>query len=205
MTTGLLILVSAPSGAGKTSLVAAALAADEQLVVSISHTTRPERPGEKNGVNYHFVQHAAFESMIESGAFLEHARVFDHHYGTSAGAVAELRKAGKDVVLEIDWQGAQQIMSKYPDAVSIFILPPDVATLRQRLTTRGQDSPEVIERRLAEAALEISQAPLYGAIIVNKDFSKATQDLLAVIHAARVSTTHQMAHNPSVQAILSGQ
>jgi guanylate kinase len=205
MSAGLLILVSAPSGAGKTSLVAAALAADQRLVVSVSHTTRPRRPGEEDGINYHFIEREAFERMIESGAFLEHASVFDNHYGTSSAAVSALRNEGKDVVLEIDWQGAQQIMEKYPDAVSIFILPPDVATLRERLTKRGQDSTEVIERRLAEAELEISQATRYDAIIVNEDFARATEDLLAVIRAARVSTRQQVTNNPAVRAILSGQ
>lgn len=204
MSAGLLILVSAPSGAGKTSLVAAALAADQRLVVSVSHTTRPRRPGEEDGINYHFIEPEAFDKMIESGAFLEYASVFDNQYGTSSAAVSELRNEGKDVVLEIDWQGAQQIMDKYPDAVSIFILPPNVGTLRERLTKRGQDSTEVIERRLAEAELEISQATRYDAIIVNEDFASATEDLLAVIRAARVSTRHQVANNPAVQAILSG-
>lgn len=204
MSEGLLILVSAPSGAGKTSLVGATLKADSHLVVSVSHTTRPQRSGEEDGINYHFVSHNEFDKMIEKNAFLEHALVFGNQYGTSAAAVSALRQQGRDVVLEIDWQGAEQIMGKYPDALSIFILPPDEATLRERLTSRGQDSTDVIEHRLSEAKLEISQAPKYEFIVINDEFDQATDDLLAIIRAARLITTRQIGDNPSVQAILSG-
>lgn len=204
MSKGLLILVSAPSGAGKTSLVAATLKADSHLVVSVSHTTRPQRPGEEDSINYHFVSHNEFDKMVEKKAFLEHALVFGNQYGTSAAAVSALRQQGRDVVLEIDWQGAEQIMGKYPDALSIFILPPDEATLRERLTSRGQDSTNVIEHRLSEAKLEISQAPKYEFIVINDEFDQATDDLLAIIRAARLMTTRQMGDNPRVQAILSG-
>ncbi|NKC00418.1 MAG: guanylate kinase [Pseudomonadales bacterium] len=204
MSEGLLILVSAPSGAGKTSLVAAALKADSQLVVSVSHTTRPQRPGEEDAINYHFVSHNEFDKMVGKGAFLEHALVFGNQYGTSAAAVSALRQQGRDVVLEIDWQGAEQIMGKYPDALSIFILPPDEATLRERLTSRGQDSTDVIEHRLSEARLEISQAPKYEFVIINDDFEQATDDLVAVIRAARLTAARQIEGNPAVQAILSG-
>ena len=204
MSEGLLILVSAPSGAGKTSLVAAALERDEQLVVSVSHTTRPQRPGEEDGVNYHFVDKTTFESMIADEAFLEHALVFGNHYGTSIAGVQDLRDQGKDVVLEIDWQGAEQIMARYPEVVSIFILPPSEVALQQRLTKRGQDSADVIERRLSEARLEMSQAPKYRYIVVNDDFETAHHDIATIICAARLESGRQMRANTSVQAILSG-
>ena len=204
MSEGLLILVSAPSGAGKTSLVAATLESDQQLVVSVSHTTRGQRLGEEDGVNYHFVNQATFERMIAEDAFLEHALVFGNHYGTSIAGVQALRDQGKDVVLEIDWQGAEQIMARYPEAVSIFILPPSEAALQERLTKRGQDSADVIERRLSEARLEMSQAPKYRYIVVNDDFDAAHQDIATIIHAARLESGRQMSTNSSVQTILAG-
>ena len=204
MSNGLLILVSAPSGAGKTSLVAAALERDAQLVVSVSHTTRPQRPGEEDGVNYHFVDKSEFEQMIEANAFLEHALVFGNHYGTSVAGVEALRDQGKDVVLEIDWQGAEQIMARYPETVSIFILPPSEAALKERLTKRGQDAPNVIERRLSEARLEMSQATKYRYIVVNDDFEQAHDDIAAIIRVARLEGAHQTRVNASVQSILSG-
>ena len=204
MSEGLLILVSAPSGAGKTSLVAATLKSDQQLVVSVSHTTRGQRPGEEDGVNYHFVNQATFERMIAEDAFLEHALVFGNHYGTSIAGVQALRDQGKDVVLEIDWQGAEQIMARYPEAVSIFILPPSEAALQERLTKRGQDSADVIERRLSEARLEMSQAPKYRYIVVNDDFDAAHKDIATIIRAARLESGRQMSTNSSVQTILAG-
>lgn len=204
MSTGLLILVSAPSGAGKTSLVAAALENDPQLVVSVSHTTRPQRPGETDGVNYHFVDKSKFEAMIKEEAFLEHALVFDNHYGTSVAGVQTLREKGKDVVLEIDWQGAEQIMARFPESLSIFVLPPSEAALQERLIKRGQDAPEVIERRLSEARLEMSQAPKYRYIVVNDEFDTALGDITAIIRAARLESARQVTTNTSVQTILSG-
>lgn len=204
MSEGLLILVSAPSGAGKTSLVAASLESDQQLVVSVSHTTRGLRPGEEDGVNYHFVNQATFERMVAEDAFLEHALVFGNHYGTSIAGVQALRDQGKDVVLEIDWQGAEQIMARYPEAVSIFILPPSEAALQERLTKRGQDSADVIERRLSEARLEMSQAPKYRYIVVNDDFDAAHKDIATIIRAARLESGRQMSTNSSVQTILAG-
>ena len=170
---GLLILVSAPSGAGKTSLVAAALQSDPRLTVSISHTTRPQRPGETDGENYHFVSKDQFDQLSSDGAFLEHAVVFTNCYGTSRAEVDNKRAAGLDVILEIDWQGAEQIRSMVSDVLSIFILPPSLTALEQRLKARGQDSAAVISDRLSEARLEISKAPSYDYLIVNDQFDDA--------------------------------
>src|SRR5690554_4240304 len=153
---GRLYTISAPSGAGKTSLVARLLESFEQLSVSISHTTRAMRPGEQDGVNYHFICHERFQAMLANSAFLEHAQVFDNFYGTSQQWVQSQLERGEDVILEIDWQGAQQVRQLMPDTISIFILPPSLDTLRQRLTGRGQDDDAVIERRMCAAVEEIS-------------------------------------------------
>ncbi|KZY85248.1 guanylate kinase, partial [Oleiphilus sp. HI0069] len=153
---GRLYVVSAPSGAGKTSLVAALLEADSGIEVSVSHTTRQARPGEVDGVNYHFVSIPEFEQLISESGFLEHAKVFDNYYGTSKTWLEQRMALGQDVILEIDWQGAQQVRELMPDTVSIFILPPSKAALRERLQGRGQDSEEVIERRMADATSESS-------------------------------------------------
>ena len=149
MQAGILFLVSAPSGAGKTSLVNAALEADSQLVVSVSHTTRPARGGEVDGENYFFVSDDQFVQMIEEGKFLEHANVFGKRYGTSKAEVAAKRAQGKDVILEIDWQGAQQVRETIPDAISVFVLPPSVDELAARLTSRGKTRPRVLKSVLA--------------------------------------------------------
>ena len=153
---GNLYVVAAPSGTGKSSLVKALLEVDARMELSVSHTTRPMRPGEIDGVNYHFVDHATFEAMLERGEFLEHARVFSNLYGTSQQWVVDTLKQGIDVILEIDWQGAEQVRKLMPDTVSLFILPPSLACLRQRLTGRGQDDTAVIEARMSEAISEIS-------------------------------------------------
>lgn len=203
MTTGQLFLISAPSGAGKTSLVQAALGQDSNLVVSVSHTTRARRTSEQDGVNYHFVAKATFDEMIGRDEFLEHAQVFDQQYGTAKAQVEALRAAGRDVILEIDWQGADQVRRVAPDAVGIFILPPSIEVLKQRLEGRGQDSAAAIERRLAEAQLEISQAPRYQYIVVNDDFDRALGDILAICRANRLGSSLQTRDNPAVQAILS--
>ena len=195
---GTLFVVSAPSGAGKTSLVGAVTELDSRLRVSISHTTRPMRPGEQDGVNYHFVSHDEFERMIGEGAFLEHAQVFDNYYGTSGRWVDEQLAQGYDVILEIDWQGAQQIRRLRPDAVSIFIAPPSRAALRERLTGRGQDSGEVIERRLREAAEECSHHAEYDYLIINDDFGEARDDLLAVFRAQRKRVNRQIQRHESL-------
>ena len=205
MSTGLLILVSAPSGAGKTSLVEAALATDERLVVSISHTTRQQRANEQEGVNYFFTETAAFNDMVEQQAFLEHAVVFGNQYGTAQQQVQSLRDGGQDVILEIDWQGAQQITQIMPEALSIFVLPPTTQVLRNRLLARGQDTEQAISTRLAAAQLEMSQAHWYRYVVVNDDFDQALSDILAIIQSRRLQTDHQIRHNPQVKAILSAR
>ncbi len=153
---GSLYIISAPSGAGKTSLVGKLITEDDRIVVSISSTTRDMRPGEENGVNYHFLSLEAFEAKINEDDFLEHAKVFENYYGTSKTSVDNQLKAGKDVILEIDWQGAQQVRKKIPEATSIFILPPSREELLRRLTGRGTDSEEVIAKRMQEASSEMS-------------------------------------------------
>ncbi|WP_322002246.1 guanylate kinase [Marinobacter alexandrii] len=183
---GTLYVISAPSGAGKTSLVAAMLGNDDKLGVSISHTTRPMREGEQDGVNYHFVSRDEFEAMIARGEFLEHADVFGNYYGTSHIWVRETLSRGQDVILEIDWQGAEQVRRLMPECVSIFIVPPSSATLRERLTGRGTDAPEVVERRLSEAREECRHALEFDFLVVNDDFDEALADLLAIVRSQRV-------------------
>ncbi len=199
-----LFIVSAPSGAGKTSLIKALLAADAELAASISHTTRPPRPGEIDGRDYHFVGVERFHAMVAAGDFLEHACVFDHHYGTSAAAVRAQAMAGHDVVLEIDWQGARQIHALVPDAVRIFILPPSVQTLRQRLQARGQDGAAVIERRMRDALSELSHCGEYDYLVVNDDFARALDDLRAIVRARRLQTAAQQARHGRMLAALRG-
>lgn len=183
--TGLLLTLSAPSGAGKTSLVQALLEVDANLVVSVSHTTRPRRSKEVDGVNYHFVSRQRFTAMLEAKGFLEHAKVFGHHYGTAARTVAELRAAGRDLILEIDWQGAAQVRGKAPEAVSVFILPPSKAALRQRLKLRAEDSPESMAERLNEARCDVAHLHDYDYLVINDDFQAALADLRAIIAAER--------------------
>ena len=176
-----LYVVSAPSGGGKTSLVNALLERDPHVALSVSHTTRPPRPGEQDGVHYFFVDEAAFEALAADGAFLEHARVFDHRYGTGRESVKRQLADGLDVLLDIDWQGARQIRVSFPAARTIFILPPSLNELRRRLVGRGQDSETVIDRRMRAARDEISHAGEFDFLIVNDDFEKALADLHAVI------------------------
>lgn len=182
---GTLYVISAPSGAGKTSLVAAMLGNDDKLGVSVSHTTRPMRNGEQDGVNYHFVSRERFEAMIARGDFLEHADVFGNYYGTSQTWVRETLAKGQDVILEIDWQGAEQVRRLMPECVSIFIVPPSSAVLRERLTGRGTDAPEVVERRLAEAKEECQHALEFDYLVVNDQFEVALADLLAIVRSQR--------------------
>ncbi len=183
---GTLYVISAPSGAGKTSLVAAMLEQDSRLGVSVSHTTRPMREGEQDGVNYHFVSREDFEAMIGRGDFLEHADVFGNYYGTSQVWVRETLAKGEDVILEIDWQGAEQVRRLMPECVSIFIVPPSPEVLRERLTGRGTDAPEVVERRLEEARDECSHAAEFDYLVVNDDFAEALADLLAIVRSERL-------------------
>ncbi|MCQ4319439.1 guanylate kinase [Stutzerimonas stutzeri] len=181
--TSTLYIVSAPSGAGKTSLVKALLDAQPQLRVSVSHTTRPMRPGEVDGVNYHFVSRGEFLQRLEQNEFLEHAEVFGNLYGTSQRWLEQTLNEGYDLILEIDWQGAQQVRRLMPQAKSIFILPPTQQALRQRLTNRGQDSDEVIEKRMREAVSEMTHYVEYDYLVINDDFAHALIDLQAIFRA----------------------
>ena len=181
MKSGKLFVLSAPSGAGKTSLARALVKALPDLAFSVSHTTRPPRPGEKDGVDYYFVDEAQFQAMMEKDMFLEHARVFDHRYGTSRAAVERLLTAGKGVVLDIDWQGARAIKQKMPQAHTIFILPPSREALIERLAGRGQDSSEVVERRMRAAVSEMEHYGEFDYLVVNDDFTAALEDLKAIV------------------------
>jgi guanylate kinase len=196
--TGNLFVVSAPSGGGKTSLVRALLAEDAKVALSISFTTRPPRPGEKNGREYHFVEADVFEAMLERGEFLECAQVHGNRYGTSQRWIDETLKSGKDVVLEIDWQGAVQVRRHYRSATTVFILPPSLVELERRLRARAQDSDAVIRRRLENAVEEISHAVEFDYVIINKVFEEARRDLAAVVRAARLTLTLQIARNPGL-------
>ena len=201
---GTLFTVSAPIGAGKTSLVEALVERCPQVCVSISHTTREMRPGEKDGVSYHFVTEAAFLEMLNRGAFLEHARVYNYLYGTSQEWVEEQLTAGRDVILEIDWQGAKQIKRQRPDAVSVFILPPSRGALLQRLTIRGRDNEQVIAQRMNQAVNEISHYPEADYIVVNDVFDTALDELQCVIQAQRLrADTQVLRHAHLLQELLS--
>ena len=180
-TPGHLYVISAPSGAGKTSLVKALLAARPELAVSVSHTTRTPRPHELDGRDYHFLAPARFRELVAAGAFLEHAQVFDNYYGTGREQVLAKLATGASVLLEIDWQGARQVRKAMPKCESIFILPPSRATLEQRLRTRGTDSDVVIARRLADAAGDMSHCQEFDYVVVNDRFEQAVADLLAII------------------------
>jgi len=197
---GNLYIVSAPSGAGKTSLVNALLPSLPNVQVSISHTTRPQRPGEVDGVNYHFVGADQFRRMVEESAFLEYAEVFGNFYGTSRQWVKDTLAGGTDVVLEIDWQGGQQIRRLMPEALSIFILPPSRTTLEQRLTQRGQDDTATIERRMAQAVSEMSHYVEADYLVVNDVFETALQELRSILIAGRLRLAKQAVRQ---QALLS--
>jgi len=195
---GLLIVITAPSGAGKSSLIAAALKADPALRLSVSYTTRSPRPGEQDGREYHFVDEKAFLAMLERGEFLESAEVHGNRYGTSDKAITRELAARHDLILEIDWQGAQQVRRLFPDCIGIFILPPSIDELERRMQKRGQDSAEVIRRRMAVARDEISHSPEFDYAIINKDFDEASQDLVAIIRTARLGTVRQLAQHPEI-------
>ena len=189
---GTLYIVSAPSGAGKTSLVSALLEnTDQGLALSVSHTTRQPRPGEEDGRDYHFVDSAAFGKMIDDGVFLEYAQVFDNFYGTSRPGVEAQLTAGRDVILEIDWQGAQQVRKALPEAVGIFILPPSRKALEERLRARKQDDDKVIARRMRAAVSEMTHYGEYDYLIVNDDFSVALEELTAVVRCRRLRLSVQ--------------
>ncbi len=181
MKSGRLLILSAPSGAGKTSLANALVDSMPNLAFSVSHTTRPRRAGEQDGVHYHYIDKREFQAMVKEGRFLEHARVFDHYYGTSRDAVEDLLRQGKDVVLDIDWQGARAIKKRMPQAMSIFILPPSRAVLEERLGRRGQDSQEVIARRMRDAVSEMEHYAEFDYVVINDDFDAALGDLKAIV------------------------
>ncbi|OFZ97080.1 MAG: guanylate kinase [Betaproteobacteria bacterium RBG_19FT_COMBO_58_11] len=192
---GNIFIVSAPSGAGKTSLVKALLEADSQVKLSVSYTTRAPRPGEVDGVNYHFVSMDDFMAMLNRGDFLESAEVYGNRYGTSQRWIEAQVATGVDILLEIDWQGAAQVRKLMPQAISIFVLPPSPVALRERLTGRGQDSEQIIAGRLAAAREDMSHVSEFDYVIINDDFTAAAADLQAVVRASRLTLSKQMAKN----------
>ncbi|MCG7944315.1 MAG: guanylate kinase [Candidatus Thiodiazotropha taylori] len=203
MATGTLYILSAPSGAGKTSLLKALRQQDGALQVSISHTTRPMRPGEEDGKDYHFISQELFQEMIGAAAFLEHAEVFGNFYGTSESEVRAKLDAGQDTVLEIDWQGAQQVRKRFPDAVSIFILPPSPEALYERLSARGQDSEAVIQGRMQLAVREMSHYAEFDYLVINDDFDTALAELAAIVSARRLRLVSQSErHSEQISALL---
>ena len=189
---GNLFIITAASGAGKTSLVRAMLQADQQIKLSISYTTRPPRPGEVNGVDYHFVDEATFLKMLDEGDFLESAHVHEARYGTSKTCVDEVLARDEDLILEIDWQGAAQVRELYPEAISIFILPPSIPELESRLRGRGQDSEQVIAKRLAAARSEMSHVREFEYVTINDKFEQALQDLMAIVRTQRLKCDKQL-------------
>ena len=197
--TGQLYVISAPSGAGKTSLVKALLAARDELVVSVSHTTRTPRSHEIDGRDYHFIGATEFRRLVADGAFLEHAQVFDNYYGTGREQVDARLAAGRSVLLEIDWQGARQVRQSVPECVSIFILPPSRAVLEERLRARRTDSDAVIARRLADAAADMSHCLEFDYVVVNDRFEQAQADLLTIIDGRGSALT---AKRPEISALL---
>ena len=199
---GSLFIVAAPSGAGKSTLVNALLAQEPGIQLSISTTTRDPRPGETDGVQYHFTTAEDFISRTERAEFLEWAEVFGNYYGTSRLMIEKEMKAGTDILLEIDWQGARQVKKQFPDAVGIFILPPSIAALSERLHKRGQDEENVIERRLLAAGGEISHAPEFDYVIINEEFNVALSEMSAIVRATRSRFNQQAARNASLFAQL---
>jgi guanylate kinase len=195
---GSLFIVSAPSGAGKTSIIKALLESMDGIAVSVSHTTRAPRPGEENGVHYHFVDVNRFLEMQAQGQFLEHAKVFDNYYGTSKAAVDDTLNQGLDVILEIDWQGARQVRQQFAGSQSIFILPPSRQTLQHRLTSRGQDDQAIIDRRMQDAIKEISHYDEFDFIVVNDNFELALTQLSAIVTAARLTLHRQQSVNQAL-------
>ncbi|WP_223789733.1 guanylate kinase [Marinicella meishanensis] len=193
--TGTLFIVSAPSGTGKTSLVNALVRDTNHLKLSISHTTRKPRPKEIDGYNYHFISVDKFKQMELAGVFMESANVFGNHYGTSQETVQKMLDEGHDVVLEIDWQGAEQIKARFPDAISIFILPPSIQALQDRLESRGQDSAEVIQNRMTKAIAELKHYHKADFLVVNDDFEEALKSLKAIVKADRMKTSKQQIIN----------
>ncbi|MBC3876940.1 guanylate kinase [Undibacterium sp. FT79W] len=201
-TAGSLFIVAAPSGAGKSTLVNALLAQEPQIKLSISSTTRPPRPGEQDGREYHFTTVEDFVAREKTGEFLEHAEVHGNYYGTSRLIIEEQMRAGTDVLLEIDWQGAQQVRKQFPGAVGIFILPPSIPALEERLKKRGQDEPHVITRRILAAGGEMAHSPEFEYVIINQDFTTALSELNAIVKATRCRFTQQATRNSELFAQL---
>jgi guanylate kinase len=199
---GTLYIISAPSGAGKTSLVHAVVETLPNLVVSVSHTTRAMRDGEVNGRDYHFIDSAKFQRMVADGDFLEHASVFGNSYGTSRQHIQDQLTSGKDVILEIDWQGARQIRQLLNDSSSIYILPPSVQALRQRLRGREQDSDDVIEARMREAVSEMTHYAEFDYIVINDDFDQARDELASIFVSNRLRLDRQQQHHAALLADL---
>ncbi|TSD80022.1 guanylate kinase [Pseudomonas sp. KBS0710] len=202
--TGTLYIISAPSGAGKSSLVKALTDADDQIRISVSHTTRAMRPGDVNGVHYHFVEHTEFVKMIEHGDFLERAEVYDNLYGTSRSHLQQTLDEGHDLILEIDWQGAEQVRQLMPNARSIFILPPSLEALHERLKNRGQDSDETIEGRMRKAVSEMSHYVDYDYLVINDVFAHALDDLKAIFRTNQLQQKRQQQRYGKLLAELLG-
>lgn len=200
--TGILYIFSAPSGAGKTSLVKALLEKVDNLMVSVSHTTRAMRPGEENGVDYHFVDVDRFKPMVEAGEFIEHAQVFDNFYGTAESSLRDELAKGRDVILEIDWQGAAQVRKRIPEALGVFILPPSKTALQERLTSRGQDSDEIIQRRMRDAVSEMSHYGEYDYLVINDNFEHALEELVCLMLAQRLQMAQQKGRQAGLLAEL---
>jgi guanylate kinase len=192
---GSLFIIAAPSGGGKTSLVNALLKQDPRLVLSISHTTRAARPGEIDGQHYHFVSGPEYDQMVNDGDFMEYARVFDYHYGTNRNSVALQLEQDRDVILEIDWQGARQVRKVFPKCCLIFIIPPSLEVLRKRLTGRRQDSEKVIQRRMRDAQAEISHWAEFDHLVVNDNFDTALEELRSIINDYRNQQPHKVNKN----------
>lgn len=204
MQQGNIFVVTAPSGAGKTTLVAALLAADQQIKLSVSYTTRAPREGEVDGKNYHFVSRETFIGMLQRSEFLESAEVYGNFYGTSQLWIQQQLDAGNDILLEIDWQGAQQVRKLFPQAIGVFILPPSLPVLEQRLRGRGTDSEESIAKRMASAREEITHVDEFDFVIVNEVMDEAIKDLISVVRAPRLGIARQSAKYAALFSALKG-
>ena len=202
MTKGILYIISAPSGAGKSSLVREIVGKLDDVVVSVSHTTRPMREGEVDGQDYHFIDESRFNAMVEQGDFLEHAQVFGNYYGTSKQSIEEQLLSGNDVILEIDWQGARQIRQLMSDSKSVYILPPSINALKERLSNRGQDSDEVIDSRMREAVSEMTHYGEFDYIVINDDFEEASEQLASIFVCNRMLLDNQQQRNAELLADL---
>ncbi len=190
-----LYIIAAPSGAGKSSLVSQLMKLDDRLQLSISHTTREPREGEQDGVHYHFIKEDEFLTLVKQNAFLEYAKVFDHYYGTTAKSIHKQLTHGFDSILEIDWQGAKQVRQVFPSVKTIFILPPSIEALQERLEQRGQDTQEVIQKRMQKAKAEISHYPEFDYVVINDDFDNALLDLQYIFYAQRLKCQRQTIKN----------